>query len=273
MSGRELPGFSSATRSDAAVRTKLPADGGLESNGKLAEVPGLHGSLQSQRCDHAGQAGLPSSVIHELRTPLTSIHGYAQVLQRSLQNDPRASNALSVVVRESTRLSAMLASLSELAELEAGDVVDRPVPVEVDQVVDGVVHEVTRRDSDGHPIQVEGCAVACCNPTLLSQALLHVLTNATRYSPGGAPITVTIATRSGEVEIVVADKGIGIEDGDDERIYQPFQRGSNARPSGVRGLGLGLFLARAALDQVGGRIDHRARIDGGTVFRIILPQA
>jgi two-component system phosphate regulon sensor histidine kinase PhoR len=270
MSRRDLLGVSALPRIESGMRSNLPAESEGESNGAVADVTGLQGSRKGQRQEHAG---LPSSVIHELRTPLTSIHGYAQVLQRSLRNDPRATNALSVVVRESTRLSAMLASLSELAELEADDVIDTPIVVEVDQIVDGVVHEATRRDGGAHPIQIEGAGVACCNPTLLSQALLHVLTNATRFSPPGAAVSVTIAELDDQVEIIVANHGIAIDPADDERIYRPFERGANARQSAVRGLGLGLFLAREALMHVGGRINHETRDGDGTAFRIVLPGA
>src|SRR6266536_4650659 len=62
---------------------------------------------------------LPSSAIHELRTPLTSIHGYAQILQRSLADNPKAHAALSVIVRESARLTQMLSELSDVVELDS----------------------------------------------------------------------------------------------------------------------------------------------------------
>jgi two-component system phosphate regulon sensor histidine kinase PhoR len=218
-------------------------------------------------------ASLPSSVIHELRTPLTSIHGYAQVLQRTLRDEPRAANALNVVVRESSRLSGMLAALSELAELD-GETEPLPVMhVETDQIVDGVIHEVARRDAQAHPIEMSGRGTARCNPTGLSQSLLHVLTNAVRYSEAGVPVSVTIREAEGGVIIEVSDQGIGMESDDTGRLYQPFQRGANARQSGVRGLGLGLFLARETLQQMGGRIEHECRADGGTTFRITVPRA
>jgi signal transduction histidine kinase len=212
-------------------------------------------------------------VVHELRTPLTSIHGYAQVLQRSLQNEHRATNALSVILRESTRLSAMLSQLAELADFDDGDGLLDQIDVDVHQVLDGVVHEVLRRDDGGHDIQLTGSAVARCHPTILSQAAIHVLTNAVRYSDPGTQITVGVRQLDGVVEIMIGDRGIGVSPGDGERIYEPFERGCNAREAGVRGLGLGLFLARRALHQAGGEIKHRAREHGGTMFRLTVPRS
>jgi signal transduction histidine kinase len=269
MSGAELPSISFPTRGEATT----PADELKDVNGPgAAESRSRPGSDTDGNGRHL-HAGLPSGVIHELRTPLTSIHGYAQVLQRTLRNEPRATNAVNVLVRESNRLSAMLAELSELSELESGEITTTPIDVEVHQIVDGVVHEAARRDGDAHPITIDGAAVARCNPTLLSQALLHVLTNATRYSKAGSPVTVSISTRGSAVEIAVADEGISILPGDDHCIYEPFERGSNARQAGIRGLGLGLFLARRALQLNAGKIMHERRGGGGTAFRVLLPGA
>lgn len=217
--------------------------------------------------------GLPASVIHELRTPLTSIHGYAQVLQRTLRNEPRAANAIAVMTRESSRLSDMLSLLSELSDLESGDHATPPIEVEVSQIVEGLVQEVSRRDGGAHPMAVDGTAMACCNPTLLSQALMHVLTNAVRYSEQGQPIGVTIRQANGRVEILVHDAGIGIDLDDAERIFAPFERGTNAREAGIRGLGLGLYLAQRALAQTGGRLSFTRRATAGTTFEIQLPSA
>jgi signal transduction histidine kinase len=271
MSGAELPGISSPLRGEATTPTEA-----LEA---LKDVAGQSADENPARLGrdardkrHALQAGLPPGVIHELRTPLTSIHGYAQVLQRTLRNEPRATNAVNVLVRESNRLSAMLAELSELSELESGEITTTPIDVEVHQIVDGVIHEVARRDANAHPISIDGTAIARCNPTLLSQALLHVLTNATRYSEPGSPISVSIATHGSTVEIVVADEGISILPSDDLCIYEPFERGANARQSGTRGLGLGLFLARRALQLNDGKITHKRRNGGGTTFHVLLPQ-
>lgn len=215
---------------------------------------------------------LPSSVIHELRTPLTSIHGYAQILQRMLKNEPRASNALEVVVRESARLTAMLAQLSELAELDAAEQAPALAEIDVRRVVEDAAAEVQRRDGTDHTIAVHGKARIRSDARRLRQALHHILLNAVRYSAAGSPVEVEIHDDECRVEIVVRDEGIGIEADDAERVYDRFERGSNARKNGVRGLGLGLYLARAALDQVGGTVSHEPSLGQGTVFRVCLPR-
>src|SRR6187455_2666502 len=153
MSGGEQLGVSSLTRTNIAVPASAPSNEGAVTNG--AHARGDDRDPARDPAQTRVPAGLPSSVIHELRTPLTSIHGYAQVLQRALRDEPRAQNALKIVVRESSRLSAMLGELSELADLESDDVVTTPIDVEAQQIVDGVVHEILRRDADAHPIVME----------------------------------------------------------------------------------------------------------------------
>jgi len=195
------------------------------------------------------------------------------VLQRSLRDNPRATNALGVVVRETTRLSGMLGTLSELAELQSGDAFSAAVAVDVSQLADDVVQEVTRRDAGAHPIHLEGEGVAHCNATLLSQAMLHVLANAALYSPAGEPVLVCVSTRGDTIEVTISDYGIGVLPADADRIYEPFERGSNARQTGSRGLGLGLYLAHESLARTRGRIEHRPREGGGTIFHLTVPRA
>lgn len=271
MSGGERSRGTSSTRTNLVVQSPAPG---------AAVSDAAHGPADiAERNEHAladlsrRRSGLPSTVVHELRTPLTSIHGYAQVLQRSLKHEPRAANGLSVIVRETTRLSAMLAELSELAELESNEPVLPPVEVELEQVVEGVVHEVARRDGDAHPIRFAGSARVVCDPALLSQALLHILSNAVNYSDPGEPIEVMVRSVACWAEIVVVDRGIGVDPGDARRVYEPFARGANAREAGVRGLGLGLYLARCAMRRIGGKLRHQPRDGGGTIFTLMVPQA
>jgi two-component system OmpR family sensor kinase len=270
MSGMDLPGVSPLSRTDLPAHAILSVEGGPRRSGSAAASDGEPTARRSARSSEQQRTGLPSSVIHELRTPLTSIHGYAQVLQRSLREDKRAANALAVVVRESTRLSTMLEALSELAEIEAGDVPGSVGETHVGEIAEGVAEDIRQLDGDRHEIRVEGDAVARCNPHLLGRALAHVLTNATLYSEPGTPIEVCVQQNGRAAEIHVRDRGIGVMPADRFRIYEAFERGVNARPAGVRGLGLGLFLACRSLEHVGGSIDHESG-HGQTTFRIMLP--
>ena len=282
MSVGEVPGANSRTRLDALLHAgRRTADivdphpvapDGEFSNGSHYMHRQARGRVTPRR---QRPEGLPSSAIHELRTPLTSIHGYAQILQRTMSENPRAANALAVILRESARLTQMLSALSDVAELtgDADDSGSTPaVGVDVRQLVDVAVEVVAETDSGRHPISVAGSGRTVCDARRLRQAIDSVLTNAVLYSPEGAQVAVTVDDSEGQVRIWVADRGIGIPHDDAERVYGAFERGSNARSFGVRGLGLGLFVARQALAVEGGTIRHEPRPDGGTVFLIEMPR-
>ncbi|MCC6178258.1 MAG: HAMP domain-containing histidine kinase [Chloroflexi bacterium] len=218
-----------------------------------------------------GEGLLPSSVIHELRTPLTAIHGYAQILQRAIADHPATARPLRVLLAESGRLTRLLNELSEAAELEHGGTPSSVQPVDVGEVVREIVDGLGQREEAVPGFRIEGDAAVTCDRRRLTQALARVMTNAARYSQPHEVVTVTIAHTENVVRVSVADTGIGVPAEDGEHIYGRYARGTNARPSGVRGLGLGLYVARAALAREGGRIWHESRQDGGTVFHLEMP--
>jgi signal transduction histidine kinase len=215
---------------------------------------------------------LPSSVIHELRTPLTAIHGYAQVLSRSLAKDPSKARAAGVLLSESTRLAHLFNLLSELAEIESGVPDGQVAETNVREVVDGLVGQKAR-GHEAHSFRVDGEATVRTDARRLTQALAHVLDNAVAYSPDGGTVRIGIERGPDGVRVAVADEGIGVPTEDAERVFRLYERGSNARRAGVRGLGIGLYVARQALLRVGGQLWHAPGEGAGTVFHVVVPDA
>jgi len=101
--------------------------------------------------------------------------------------------------------------------------------------------------------------------------LLNLLENAARYSPEGAPITVTVApSGAGAVRVTVRDRGPGIAAAEQARIFQRFVRG--AASEGKGGLGIGLYLCRSIMERHGGAIGVDSTVGGGAAFWIDLPR-
>ena len=220
--------------------------------------------------DEDAGAIVPSSVIHELRTPLTAIHGYAQVLQRSLASDPTKSRATSVLLTESTRLSTLLNQLSELAEIDTKSSERQATRVDIRQVVDGLV-EARAKKLANHTFDVDGTAVVRVDARRLTQALSHLLDNAIAYSTEGGTIRIRVEAQPDGAHVSIADEGIGVPAEDADRIFQRYRRGANAKRAGVRGLGIGLYVARKAILHEGGQIWHTPAEGQGTVFHLKLP--
>ena len=215
-------------------------------------------------------AAVPSSVIHELRTPLTAIHGYAQVLQRSLASDPAKSRATNVLLTESTRLSALLNQLSELAEVDTRSTERQVASVDVRQVIDGLVEQKAKKAA-AHTFVVDGTAVARCDVRRLTQALSHLLDNAVAYSTEGGTVRVEIEAQPDGAYVSIADEGIGVPPEDADRVFHRYKRGANAKRAGVRGLGIGLYVARKAILREGGQIWHTPAEGQGTIFHLTVP--
>jgi two-component system sensor histidine kinase KdpD len=105
------------------------------------------------------------------------------------------------------------------------------------------------------------------DPLLIEQVLINLLDNAIRYTPSETPLSLSAVVQGGEVMVEVADRGPGVPQGSEKRIFEKFMRGSAAGG----GIGLGLTICRAIIDAHGGRIWAENRPDGGAVFRFSLP--
>jgi signal transduction histidine kinase len=113
-------------------------------------------------------------------------------------------------------------------------------------------------------------------PVVTDQNLLHhivsnLLSNAVRYSPAGTTITVRVTGDAWQIHLAVEDQGIGIPPADRDRIFDPFERGSNVGQ--IKGNGLGLNIVKRLTDLLGGSITLRPLPGGGTCFTLVLPHS
>ncbi len=212
-------------------------------------------------------------VSHELRQPLSNIQLAAAVLERD-RSEATVKRAATLIMRSSARLATVIDDLTDLTQLQAGAlrVARTAMPLQ-DSIVAAI--EAARpaieqkqqyleidvpRDP---PIWVSGDA------TRLEQVLVNLLSNASKYSPGGAEIRVSACEESGRAVVAVRDTGMGIRRDMLETIFDPFIRDSS---SVAEGLGVGLTLVRDLIKQHGGRITAQSEGPGrGSTFVVELP--
>jgi two-component system sensor histidine kinase KdpD len=103
----------------------------------------------------------------------------------------------------------------------------------------------------------------------IAQVLINLLENAAKYSPPGAPVTVGARRAGVALELSVADRGVGVPVGEEERVFEKFYRVAN-RP-GTAGAGIGLSVSQGLVEAHGGRIWVTAREGGGAIFHFTLP--
>ncbi len=195
-------------------------------------------------------------ISHELRSPLARL-SVAVELARS-DRDP--SNTLDRIQREADRLNELIGGLLEVTRAEVDPAVQHREPVQFDalvsQVVDDCRIEATAKDCSLRLIRSEEIEMNG-DPELLRRAVENVLRNAIRYAPQGTAVDVSLARAGGFVSVIVRDLGPGVPEDALKHIFDPFYRVDAARGRSSGGAGLGLSIARRAVELHGGTLNAR----------------
>jgi len=216
---------------------------------------------------------LLDSVTHEFRSPLTAIKAsVTSLLGSSEHSADEKHELLTIINEESDRLNRLIGEAAEMAQLDANKVEFRfePAPIRptVDEALDElkqllVQHPVDERIPDDLPC-------ARMDPAHIKEVLVHLLENAAKYSPPGAPIRITAEAKDRMLTISIADRGPGIDDFEQSLVFEKFYRGRNQRVQ-VHGTGMGLAICRAIVEAHGGRLGLTSQLGHGSVFYFSLP--
>lgn len=206
---------------------------------------------------------------HELRTPVTALVGFARILaaDEGAVTAEQRRQAVEAVVRQADRLAALVEDLLAVARIDSGSEEARLEPVPLGPLVRDVLDGRGVRRDGVEVVIPDGTAVTA-DPRLLGRVIGNLLDNASRHAPG--PVLIEARGRGDEVELAVADRGPGIPAGEREQIFDRFRRGAGATGDGT---GLGLYIVRALVERMGGRIRVEDRCGGGTRFVLVLTSA
>ena len=214
---------------------------------------------------------------HELRTPLTSIRSVGEVALKNTEDvrEGRAAReAVSSMLEEAERLSSLVDNLLVLARGDSGRVNLKPENTNLSTFVADTAGElmVLADEKDQKmSCRAERPVAANVDAVTLRHALLNVIHNAIRYTPSGGTIDITVTEDNGHASIDVADSGPGIPEEDQAGVFERFYRVDKARTRSEGGSGLGLSIARWAVEINGGTIEILDNHPSGTLCRIIFP--
>jgi two-component system sensor histidine kinase KdpD len=215
------------------------------------------------------------SVTHEFRTPLTSIKASVSTLLSSAAlDDAGRRDLLDVIDEETDRLNRLVGEAAEMAQLDAQRVELHLVPYPVMEIVETAL-EKSRQVLGKHELRLqipESLPKVRVDLERIAEVLIHLLENAAKYSPEDTPITVNAEARGKMVEISVADRGPGIDDLEQNLVFEKFYRGRDQRYR-VQGTGMGLSISKAIVEAHGGTIGLTSQIGSGSVFHFTLPVA
>ncbi|MDY6870200.1 MAG: ATP-binding protein [Actinomycetota bacterium] len=215
-----------------------------------------------------------ANVSHELKTPVGAMGLLAEALLASADDPETVRHFAGKMVDEAHRLADMIGELIELSRLQGGERLPDLGLVDVDTVVSEALsrHKVAADNAD--------IAIATDAPTgfkvlgdqsLLVAALANLVSNAIAYSPRGTPVSVSRRRRGDNIEISVTDRGIGIDKGDQERVFERFFRVDKARSRATGGTGLGLAIVKHVAANHNGAIRLWSQPGTGSTFTLSIP--
>jgi two-component system OmpR family sensor kinase len=219
----------------------------------------------------SAQRRLMHDVSHELRSPLARLQAAIGLLR---QKPETLDTGLERIERESVRLDGLVGELLTLSRLESGTNRGPVERVELVEMVAAIADDARfEAEAAGRTLDFtgEGEVVAEVHGELLQRAFENVIRNAVKFTAPGTAVEVRVAHGAGAFVVTVEDHGPGVPDEDLQAIFEPFYRGGNA--SAAAGFGLGLAIARRAIEAHGGQIEVHNRAGGGLQVRMSLPLA
>jgi len=237
----------------------------------------LHEALGVAEQAAASRQAFLANTSHELRTPLQSILGYAQLLA-SGERDAEKRRKLEIVVQQTESLLAMVSNVLEAAALQvkAPEIVEEEFDLR--PKVESVV-EAMRPLATGKPLSLRLRVDARVPRRVrgdrlrVRQVLTNLIANAVKFTERGhVEVRVARAPR-GRIRFSVEDTGIGIAKRDRTELFTPFTRAGEELRRGHGGSGLGLSIAKALTDAMGGTLRVRSRPGVGSCFTLELPLA
>ncbi len=257
-----------------ALTERLPHPGGHDEMARLVET--LNALLDRIEQMFEVQRRFTADASHELRSPLSRLRAELEVTLRRPRARVEYEEALNSCLLEVERLSRVTEELLTLARLDAGEPRESPQAVPLQPIMQDAVARATpdalRRDVN-LTLDIEPEVVAVVAPSAARLVVDNLLENAVKFSSPGGKVRVQASSVAGAAVIAVSDSGPGIPDHELPRLFERFYRGGAARQSDTPGVGLGLAICRAVIEQQGGTIAVSSTLGAGTTVRISLPLA
>jgi len=212
-------------------------------------------------------------VAHEFKNALAPLAMTLQLVERQLlSSQPIAAADLAFSRAQVRFLSGLVNDLLDQARVDLAALPFRPEPTDVGALVQDAVGAFRRGHDTPVAIELPGAPLAASlDPVRMRQVLTNLLENAARYAPAGSQVAVRVraADDGRAARIEVADRGPGLDQAEKNRIFDRFVRG--AAGQGTSGLGLGLYLCRAIVQQHGGAIGVDSQPGAGFTFWVDIP--
>lgn len=212
-----------------------------------------------------------ASVSHEIQSPLTSIRGFSAALKDDIVSEDKKIQYLTIIEKESTRLSQLSSNLLKLASLDSEHQTLMLQQYRLDEQIRHVVMALepqwTKKnieiDLDLSNVQIEA------DKDLLEQVWLNLVTNAIKYTPENGFVKISIHQKNEEIDVKIKDNGIGIAEEDQKYIFESFYKVDKSRT--LKGSGLGLAITKKIVRLHEGAVRVESKKEQGSIFTVTLP--
>jgi heavy metal sensor kinase len=258
-----------------SLSARLPVENPHDEFGRLAVV--FNETLARLDVAFEQLRRFTADASHELRTPLTGMRSIGEVaLQRSLTTR-EYRDVIGSMLEEVDRLTRLVENLLLLTRAEAGRIPMTRAAVDLAELVASVsdtLRVLADEKDQKWTVDLAAPVTAVCDAGLVRLAVTNVMYNAIKYTPNKGVISVAAtSSAAGDAVIAVQDTGPGIAAVHRDRIFERFYRVDDARSRDTGGIGLGLAIARWAVEANGGRMELESEEGRGTLFRIVLPSS
>jgi signal transduction histidine kinase len=219
-----------------------------------------------------------AKISHELRTPLNAIIGFSELILREVHgpaNNDTYRNYVEDIHISGRHLLDIINDILDFAKAEAGKLLLQESKVGACEVVGALIRLIGPRARDAgltvNNLLPEDMPYLWCDEAKLKQMMLHLLSNAVKFTPSGGRIDIGCSIDESGLTLSVHDTGIGIANADLGRVLQPFVQANNTLSRQQEGAGLGLALVKAMIEIHGGSLKLESEPGKGTTARLTLP--
>ena len=217
-----------------------------------------------------------SFVTHQLRTPLAGIKWMLELASQEKDLPAEAGSYVQDAQAAAQRLIGLVNDLLDVARLERGKLSIALQPVPLRSLTQSVLEETRLLvEEKGHRLELGGDGdgpVVSADPQLLRQVILNLVSNAIKYTRDGGKIEIEMREADSEGRWQIRDSGLGVPAAAQARLFEKFYRADNVTTLETEGTGLGLYLVRLIMEQLGGRVWCESVEGEGATFMFTLPR-
>lgn len=217
-----------------------------------------------------------SDASHELRTPLQALKSLGEVALQKEQQAPYYREVISNMLEETDRMTGLTQSLLTLSRADAGNYKLQKTTTSLRDLIEEVrnlLEILAEEKGQKISLKADSRIDVEVDPIIFRQAIMNLVDNAIKYSPPKSEISISLLRGiNGDAIIEVRDQGPGISMEHQSRVFDRFYRVDKSRSRELGGSGLGLSIAKWAVEAHEGRIELESTSERGSTFRIVLPQ-